>query len=45
MPELVRLRLGSLDGDPGVRPAYHFAVNFKAAWHEITDALPRLELT
>jgi hypothetical protein len=45
MPEHVRLRLGLLDDDPGVRPAYHFAVNFKAPWWEIADDLPRLDLS
>ena len=40
-PELVELALGVLDGDPGVRPAYHIHVGAKAAWHEITDGLPQ----
>jgi hypothetical protein len=44
MPDLVRLRLGLFDDDPGVRPAYHWAVNFKAPWYEIQDDLPQLEL-
>ncbi len=44
MPDHVRIRLGLLDGDPGVRPAYHYAVDFKAPWWQIADALPRLEL-
>ena len=43
MPTLVRLRLGSFDDDPGVRPAYHWAVDFKAPWWTIRDELPRLE--
>jgi hypothetical protein len=43
MPNLVRLRLGSFDGDPGVRPAYHWAVNFKAPWWTIRDELPQLD--
>ena len=29
-PELRRIRLGTLDGDPGVRPAIHFWVGSKA---------------
>lgn len=33
--------LGSVDGDPGVRPEAHIFVRFKAPWHEITDTLPR----
>jgi hypothetical protein len=44
MPDLVRLRLGTLDGDPGARPAYHWAVNFRATWWTIHDGLPQLEL-
>ncbi|MNE61956.1 glutathione-dependent formaldehyde-activating enzyme [compost metagenome] len=35
--------LGSVDGDPGVRPAEHIFVGSKACWHEITDNLPRHE--
>jgi hypothetical protein len=32
---------GSLDTDPGIRPAYHIFVGSKAPWHEIADALPQ----
>jgi hypothetical protein len=42
MPGQVRIRLGSLDDDPGVRPAFHWAVDSKAPWYEITDDLPQL---
>jgi len=45
MPDHVRIRLGLLDDDPGVRPQYHWAVNFKAPWWRIADDLPQLELT
>ena len=45
MPAHVRIRLGTLDDDPGVRPAFHYAVESKAAWFEITDTLPRVPLT
>jgi hypothetical protein len=34
---------GTLDDDPGVRPAVHIHVGSKAPWHEIADALPRFE--
>lgn len=44
MPDHVRIRLGSLDDDPGARPALHFAVDFKAPWFEIADELPRIEM-
>jgi hypothetical protein len=40
-PDVVRLRLGLLDGDPGRRPAAHIWVGEKAPWFEITDDLPR----
>ena len=40
-PESFRIRLGTLDGDPGRRPLSHFWVGSKAVWHEITDALPQ----
>jgi hypothetical protein len=42
-PNEVRLRFGTFDVDPGVRPGLHYAVESKAPWHEITDALPRIE--
>jgi hypothetical protein len=41
--KLSDLALGALDGDPGVRPTYHMFVGSKAAWHDITDALPRYD--
>jgi hypothetical protein len=42
-PELHRLRLGLLDGDPGRRPLAHVWAGSKAPWYEITDSLPRFE--
>ncbi len=33
--------LASLDDDPGIRPVDHIFVDHKAAWHDITDDLPR----
>lgn len=33
--------LGSVDGDPGGKPAEHIFVGSKAEWHDITDALPQ----
>jgi hypothetical protein len=32
---------GPLDSDPGVKPAMHIYVDFKAPWFEITDATPQ----
>ena len=40
-PELRRLRLGTIDGDPGRRPMGHVWVASKAPWHMITDDLPQ----
>ena len=40
-PELRRIRLGSLDGDPERRPLAHVWVGAKAPWHAITDTLPQ----
>jgi hypothetical protein len=42
-PETLRLRLGTLDTDPGVKPSRHIFVGSKAPWVEITDGLPTLE--
>jgi hypothetical protein len=35
------IRLGTVDGDPGVRPSLHAFVGSKAPWFEITDSLPQ----
>jgi len=35
------LALGTLDGDPGLRPERHVFVANKAPWFEITDDLPQ----
>lgn len=38
----VGVRLGALDGDPGVRPGHHQFVAYAAAWEPIPeDGLPR----
>jgi hypothetical protein len=38
----VSVRLGSLDGDPGIRPQYHSWVDSKAPWDRLpADGLPR----
>ena len=39
----VSIRLGTVDGDPGIRPQYHTFVGSKAAWHEILDELPQYD--
>jgi hypothetical protein len=38
------LTLGSLDSDPGVRPARHVFVDSNAPWYAITDELPRFRI-
>src|SRR5919202_1918202 len=41
-PEIIAVRLGAFDGDPGVRPQYHQYVAYAAAWEPIPDdGLPR----
>jgi len=42
-PESFGLALGTLDGDPGVRPSLHIFVGSKALWYEIADDLPAHE--
>lgn len=40
-PQDVILRIGTLDGDPGLSPEAHIWVEHQARWYEITDTLPR----
>lgn len=40
-PDHYGLAMGSLDDDPGVRPASHEFVGSKAPWYEIRDDLPQ----
>lgn len=37
----VHLRLGSVNGDPGVRAQMHVYVGSKASWYDIADSLPQ----
>jgi hypothetical protein len=39
----VSIRLGTVDGDPGIRPQYHTFVGSKAPWDEILDELPQYD--
>ena len=41
-PELT-IRLGSVDGEPGIRPQFHIFTGSKAVWHTITDDLPQYD--
>jgi hypothetical protein len=41
-PEVVAVRLGAVDGDPGIRPSVRQFVAYAAAWEPIPDdGLPR----
>jgi hypothetical protein len=41
-PDVVSVRLGAFDSDPGIRPSYRQFVAFAAAWEPIPDdGLPR----
>lgn len=42
-PDVEYIALGTVDGDPGCRPAYHIWVGSKAPWYTITDDLPRFD--
>ena len=38
----ISVRLGTLDGDPGIRPQYHSFVDSRAPWDQLPDdGLPR----
>jgi hypothetical protein len=41
-PEMISVRLGAFDGDPGIRPSYRQFVAYAAPWEAIpADGLPR----
>jgi hypothetical protein len=40
-PSRYGIALATLDNDPGIRPAAHTFVAYKAPWFEITDGLPQ----
>ena len=41
-PEVISVRLGAFDGDPGIRPQYRQFVAYAAPWEAIPDdGLPR----
>ncbi len=41
--QITSVTLGTVEGDPGVRPASHIFVGSKALWHDICDGLPQFE--
>ncbi len=36
-PEVISVRLGAFDGDPGIRPSYRAFVAYAAPWEPIAD--------
>jgi hypothetical protein len=42
-PDLCYVSLGTVDGDPGVRPRGHIFVGSKAPWHALADDLPQYD--
>ena len=41
-PPTIGVRLGTVDGDPGIRPQWHQYVAYAASWEQIPDdGLPR----
>jgi hypothetical protein len=38
--QIVSVRSGTLDGDPGIRPSFHSWTSAKAPWTLISDGLP-----
>ena len=43
-PEYTVVALGTIDGDPGVRPERHVFVGSRAPWFNITDGLPQYKV-
>ena len=41
--KLTWVTLGTVEGDPGMRPEAHIFVGSKAPWYEITDDLPQFD--
>ncbi len=40
-PDTFALALGTMDDDPGIRPAMHIHIEDKAPWFDIDDGLPQ----
>ena len=41
--KVTSITLGTVEGDPGIKPAAHIFVGSKASWHEISDDLPQFD--
>lgn len=39
--EISSITLGTIHGDPGIKPESHIFTDFRAPWHEINDSLPQ----
>lgn len=43
LPEAIWVAVGTLDGDPGMRPQAHIFAASRASWCPIADGLPRFD--
>lgn len=41
--QITTITLGTVEGDPGIKPESHIFVGSKAQWHDIFDELPQFE--
>jgi len=41
--KITSIALGTVEGDPDIRPASHIFVGSKAPWYEISDDLPQFD--
>lgn len=41
--KVASITLGTVEGDPGIRPEWHIFTGSRAQWHEITDDLPQFD--
>lgn len=41
--KVTSITLGTVEGDPGIRPTSHIFTGSKARWHEIRDDLPQYD--
>ena len=41
--KITSITLGTVEGDPGIRPGLHIFAGSKARWHDINDDLPQFD--
>ena len=41
--KIITITLGSVEGDPGIKPESHIFVGSKAPWYEVNDDLPQFK--